>query len=321
MHVWLYAWPSATVVRSLRIGQKVPLKVLDEQTTSSGQYAFSVNPAALPGKIVNMEVAAFGGGGMTASNFTRQRVSGSGGAALAMLFDRGQMAPEVANMRLIPRVPANPPKTCLSPELVYQRNLGGKWVVVGGTYSKARNITATFTYTLNQSSSLGVGLSASSSFGDFHADGTYGITTGFGEDFPPIGGARSILHRTVFRYGLFRWRCAAPHAGSYWANYQSQPIDSAAGASDVKTSSAFRAVFCVWQEPNSAFHLYSTAAYTFSGGVSIAANIGINLSSETGYDHGAELSYAVNGNPGRWMCGKSNNPGGQHPPAGLVVAH
>ena len=53
VHVWLYAWPSAAIVRSLRPGQRVPLKVLGEQTTSTGQYALSVNPATLPGGIVN----------------------------------------------------------------------------------------------------------------------------------------------------------------------------------------------------------------------------------------------------------------------------
>src|SRR5215472_13683034 len=100
VHVWLYEWPSAAVVRSLRPGQKVPLKVLGEQTTSTGQYALSVNPATLPAGIVNMEVAAFGGSGMTASSFTRQRGADAGKVTLATLSGPAHMAPQVANLRL-----------------------------------------------------------------------------------------------------------------------------------------------------------------------------------------------------------------------------
>ena len=93
-----------------------------------------------------------------------------------------------------------------------------------------------------------------------------------------------------------------PHGGGVWSKYQAQPTDSAAGASSPNTSSAFRATYCVWQEPNSRFRLYTTTAYNFTTGVSIAAQIGINLSSQTGYDTGAQISYKVIGKPGRWVC-------------------
>jgi hypothetical protein len=240
---------------------------------------------------------------------------------LATLFGPAQMAPEVANIRVQPSYRVRPSyDPCTYGELDYIRNLGGRWVVVGGTYSKARNIVATFTYDYSQNSSLGVGESAGYTYGGFSEQGTSGVTTGFGEDFPPVSGAQSNVHETVFRYGLFRWRCSS-RGGGYWANWQTQESDSAAGARSPNTSSRFRATFCVWQQPNSRFRLYSTTAYEFTAGVDIKYYIGIDLSSQTGYDAGAQLSYKVIGNPGRWMCGKSNNPGGQHPPAGLVVAH
>ena len=310
------------MVRSLRIGQKVPLKVLGEQTTSSGQYAFSVNPAALPGKIVNMEVAAFGGGGMTATNFTRQRVSGSGGAALAMLFDPAQMAPEVANMGLIPRAPANPPRTCLSPELVYQHNVGTKNVVVGATYSKASNFNTGFVYTDSASSSLGVGLSASSSFGDFHQDGTSGMSSTSEEPFPTYHGVAAHARITGFRYGLFRWRCAAPHAGAYWANYQTQSTDFSGGTLDPNTNPNIHPQFCRPFNPDSGITLKRYAAWNFNGGVSIHDYIGINLSSQTGYDQQTQVVYKVTKpGPSRWICGMKNNPGGAHPPPGLIQGH
>jgi len=136
-----------------------------------------------------MEVTAFAGGAMTARSFTRRRVAGSGRTVLAMPFGPAQTAPQAADLRLRPAAPDDP---CpYGGTLFYKRNLDAKYVVVGATYSKARNITARFSY----------------------------------------------------------------------------------------------------------------------------------LSAQTGYDQGAQFSYSVTGNPGRWMCGKTNNPGGSNPPAGLVVAY
>jgi len=295
--------------------------VLGEQTTSTGRYALGVDPAAMSGRIMNLEVAAFGAGAMTARSFTRRRVAGSGGTVLAVPFGPAQIAPQVVNLRLRSAAPDNPCGAAVFGSLVFKRNLGAKNVVVGGTYSKASNITANFSYLRGQSSSLGVGLSGSSTYANFHESGTYGISSRFREDFAPFRGVGSHLHRTEFRYGLFRWFCSGPHGGGSWANWQPQPTDSAGGATSPGTSSAFRATYCVFQEPNSRFTLDTTAAYTFAGGVSIKDAIGIDLTAQTGYDEEAVLSYYVNGNPGRWMCGKSNNPGGEHPPAGLVVAH
>lgn len=97
VRVWLYEWPPAAVVRSLRPGQKVPLRVLGEKTTSTGQYALSVNPASLPAGIVNMEVAAFGGSGMTASSFTRQRGTDAGKVMLATLSGPATFTPSSAS--------------------------------------------------------------------------------------------------------------------------------------------------------------------------------------------------------------------------------
>jgi len=242
VHVWLYEWPSAAVVRSLRPGQKVPLKVLGEQTTSTGQYALSVNPATLPAGIVNMEVAAFGGGAMTAHSFTRTRVVSSGRAVLAGLFGPAQMAPEVVSMRFGLAAYKNP---CpVGGDLVYQHNVGAKNVVVGATYSKASNFNTGFVYDASQSSSLGVGLSASSTFADFSESGTYGTSSTAEEPFPTYHGVASHARVTQFRYGLFRWRCVGPHGGAVWANYQTQSTDFAGGVADPNTNPNIYPQFC-----------------------------------------------------------------------------
>jgi hypothetical protein len=133
-------------------------------------------------------------------------------------------------------------------------------------------------------------------------------------------GVGSQSHQTEFRYGLFRWFCTGPHGGGVWANWQTQVTDSAGGANSPRASSAFRTPYCVFYQGGSTYSLTTTSAYTFSRGVSIHDLIGIDLSSQTGYDVKAAISYQVTGKNGRLICGKNNNPAGSNPPPRLVVA-
>lgn len=322
VHVWLYAWPSATVVRSLRPGQTVPLTVLGEQTTATGRYALSVNPGVLPGRIVNLEVAAFGGGAMTARSFTRSRVASAGsGTVLAMPFGPAQMAPQVANLRLRAAALTNPCGAVVFGSLVFKRNLGAKNTVVGATYSKASGVDTGFIYSRGQNSSLGVGLSGSSTYADFSESGTYGISSTQREPFPTYTGVASKYRVTQFRYGLFRWFCSGPHGGGSWANWQTQPTDFAGGTSAPNANPNFRTPYCEHFIQNSGIDLDNSSSFTFSGGVSIKDAISVNLSAQTGYDEGAEVSYFVTARAGRWICGRNNNPGGTNPPPRLIVAH
>jgi hypothetical protein len=318
VRVWLYEWPSAAVVRSLRPAQKVPLRVLGEETTSSGRYAFSVNPATLPSGIVNMEVAAFSRDGMTAANFTRQRVTVAGTMLLGTLSGPAQMAPEVASLH-VTRAAPNPCPA--AGELFFKRNVGAKNTVVGATYSKASNFNTGFAYESGQHSSLGVGLSATVDFGDFHEDGTYGISSSASESFPTYHGVTARARITQFRYGLFRWWCLGPRGGGFWANYQTQPYDFAGGASDPGTNPNIAPQHCQHFDPGSGITLSRFAAWTFSAGVSIRDYIGINLSAQTGYDQGAQVIYRVTAGPRRWICGMRNYPGGSNPPPGLIQGH
>jgi len=267
-----------------------------------------------------MEVAAFGGGAMTAHSFTRTRVVSSGRAVLAGLFGPAQMAPEVVSMRFGLAAYKNP---CpVGGDLVYQHNVGAKNVVVGATYSKASNFNTGFVYDASQSSSLGVGLSASSTFADFSESGTYGTSSTAEEPFPTYHGVASHARVTQFRYGLFRWRCVGPHGGAVWANYQTQSTDFAGGVADPNTNPNIYPQFCKQYDPDSGITLKRYAAWTFSAGVSIHDYIGINLSAQTGYDLGAQVAYRVTKpGPRRWICGLKNNPGGSNPPPGLIQGH
>jgi hypothetical protein len=318
VQVVLYEWPSAVVVSSLRRGQRVPLTLLSEQVSSTGRYRLSVNPSGLRGSIVNMEVVAFSGGAMTARSFSRRLATHVGRLALAMPFGADTMALQTANMHITGARRSKDPCPYESVGLFFKKNVGVRNVVVGGLYSRVPDVTAKFTYSQGQSSSLGVGLSASSSFANFSESGTSSMSQLGTTSFRPVDGHRSRIEVTGFRFGKFRWKCIDAHAGAYWANYQVQADDGAGGAKSRVTRAAFRTPHCIFWQAGSTFKLTHTAAYVFTAGVSIHDYIGIDLSSQTGYDQSASISDHI-GHYHRFICGLKNAPEGSHPPPLLVV--
>ena len=73
------------------------------------------------------------------------------------------------------------------------------------------------------------------------------------------------------------------------------------------------------QEAYSTFRKSPSVAYIFTKGVNISDNIGIGLSSQTGYDHEASLAYVV-GSSGRLICGLKGPPGVSAPAPRVIVA-
>jgi hypothetical protein len=64
--------------------------------------------------------------------------------------------------------------------MVFKKNLGEKSVVVGALYSRVRDITAKFSYTQGQNSSLGVAFSAGLADASFSQEGTHSVSSSAG---------------------------------------------------------------------------------------------------------------------------------------------
>lgn len=332
VRVALYLWPSQATMAALKPGQNVPLKVLASQTTRSGSYTFSVDPSALDvtvGSIVNMEVVASANGAMDTYSFSRQLAADHAGRlVLAAISGKPRMTPQVANMRLPLCGKGNHKHYCACPRggepdhAVFKKNLGPKSVVVGALYSRARDVTAKFTYDKGQNSSLGVGFSDGNQYANFSEHGTFSVSSTSGEDFRNFHGHTGHLYKTEFRYGNYRWKCDVVQNGipqEVWGAWQVQANDYGGGASASKLRKSPDAKFCVFQMADSTFHRSSSAASTFTFGASLSDNIGIDLSSQTGYDHDTRLAYTV-GSQGIKICGLHGLPGGSHPAPGLIVA-
>jgi len=104
VRVVLYLWPPQAIAAALKPGQKVPLRVLASQTTGSGSYKLTFDPAALGvtmGSLVNMEVVASASGAVDTYSFPRQLATDQAGRpVLAALSGKPQMAPQTANLQL-----------------------------------------------------------------------------------------------------------------------------------------------------------------------------------------------------------------------------
>lgn len=325
--VSLYAWPASSVLSALRPGQRVPWKLVGSAITArSGSYTIRVaSPQALLSSAakdgtVNLEVTSATGPGLASFSFPR-RVVRIGNSRMAVESATSgatsQAGPaERVTLRLsAPRRTGEYPAITSTPSahcgVFFKRNLGPHWDTVGQTYVATQNVTQGFTYHQGQSSTLGIGISATGKKGTFSAGGTSSESSNTSETFPARGHAY-VLYQTEFTYGEYEKVCASP--GSRQVSWIARATGYAGGAKSVLQAGPPNSPFCVSQEAGSTFTKNTTRAVTWSNGLSIPV-LGLSVSSQTGYDSGASVTFHF-GRTHR-LCGTGGFPGGS--PSRLVA--
>jgi hypothetical protein len=314
--VTMYAWPRQAVVVALKQGAAVPMRAVGSAVSSStGRYAISVSnwkavQASADGDVVNLEVMAFQGRSGGVFSFPRLLVETASGPALAV--DNAaltlSMAPQSADLGLVRGPSGNrrgPPDFPPCGQMIKAKYLGKRWTVVGITSSKVLGTTIDFDYGKDQSSSLGVGISATGSKGSWTASGTKSVSSSGSENFPTQTGKKTTLDKTKFTYWKFVVVCIG---------YQANATGWDAGT-DLGHEGVPKATHCVRFAPGSGFTKSTTTAWEFSAGVSLGTVLGINLSAQTGYDTTASVAYSFARRT--FLCGKLADPGGS---PGLMVA-
>ena len=180
-------------------------------------------------------------------------------------------------------------------------SLGPKIVTVGEAYV-SNGTTVDFGYTTGSNSSLGVAFDGG---GGFKADGTSSVSSTSSVDFAPYSGTGGVQFRTQFVYKKFRAQCTGSEA-----TYTVRATSYAGGTypKPIAASSTPSASKCVVQKAKSVFTTNTSSATTFSAGVGISSDIGINLSSHTGYSKNAQLKFSFSKDS--HLCGTSDYPGG-----------
>jgi hypothetical protein len=184
---------------------------------------------------------------------------------------------------------------------VYRISYAPAWTVVGGTYDTTNNVTQSFNYTSGQTTTLGVGTSASGDPGTFSLSGAATVSATYGEAFPPSTGPRNTLYETAFTTAEYGYTC-----GDGYVSEQVRP-GAYAGGARIAGTSAPSAPYCLYQIKGSTFTKDATASVTYSGAATISA-IAFSLTAQTGWDDSASITYTFGG--GHYLCGTNGYPGG-----------
>jgi hypothetical protein len=192
--VIIHAWPDQSVTQALRIGQKVPwVLVGTANTDASGHFSVTLPLAKLMPEasygVVNLEADTSSAGETFPLAVTRN--SGDG------YLDRSDPVVNLTDK------PGGLP-VCGFGNWDYVASMGKHWATVGETYVPNSHARQRFSYTKVQSSTLGVGTSASGKRGSFSEHGTYSWSSSITENWPTFGSHRSVLYRTQFHFGEYR---------------------------------------------------------------------------------------------------------------------
>lgn len=201
---------------------------------------------------------------------------------------------------------ANEPALPICPGVIDEGPIGNGALIpvtVGGTWTTLKQSTTWMVYGASQTSSLGVGLSNPFEGGTVTESGTFSITSGLEETYKKYTGNLSRQYRTDFVYELYD-QCGFEMI---------QPKEWAGGKIYKDVFALKHLTLCVPEGPGTSKVSKGTAA-TFKAGVSIAQDIGIDLSAQTGYSTSAELFFKVNGNGTHAkLCGTTGYPGSPSP--------
>lgn len=318
-HVLLIAWPRQAVLSRVRPGQVAGTHIVSTTVTDgAGRFALSAAASAVAADrndngLVNFDVVTIAGRSMTSYSFPAAAPASSASARVALLAEHAAIhmrLPVTARSLSSQGVtPDDNPYTCVDHNI---HTFAPRWAIVGQTYSTSSYDNNRFYYTHGASSSLGVGVSTSGSFGSFTASGTTSFSSTLSESFPERLGVSYTYFRSEFINSDFERVCTPLHGGSSFVDGYSSRTTSYAGGTNVESlSSAPSAGDCVAEADGSDVHVHTTKAITWTNGFDTTDSIGITLSAQTGYSSEAELAYYYHHNGS--LCGVSNYPGASNP--------
>jgi hypothetical protein len=313
----LYAWPPDTVLRTLKIGQTVPWKLIATATAnSSGTFSLSVTPASLEAE-------------ENAAGYTNLEAE-SGTASWS--FPVKAADPAAANVNLA----GAEPRTCGG--YLYWKNYGHHLAdLAEGILRHIGHIagdTITFSYKRTQSSTFGVSISTDNYWGSYTVDGTNSTVTTHGAKFPVIRKHHTILFQAGFLYGDYRQTCPPGTGGHVVAGprharkcphkdwcicptvkkgkdvchfkVMSEAWWGGTSTPTTTTPKYYDSECSTWQKGDTAY-TESEANVNFAAGFTIPL-VGLGASAQTGYGTDAQMAWYF-GSKGRLCATSRENPG------------
>ncbi|MDT3329453.1 hypothetical protein Q9S78_02110 [Microbacterium sp. KSW-18] len=314
----VYASPSQETIEAMQLGESIKLSpVAFDRTDESGHIEMrlsdpnALEPFADDEGNVNLEMLASDGTSSYSHSFTvdasavgEEATEGLSRLSSARSTSVRRSAPEPVKVHAVGPVTGKSSKIEKSGcTYTYVKNLGLMNVNVGYGYAVKGAATVSFNYKSGASTSLGISTSASGVAGTFTSGGTQSMSSDEAQGFPATDGGN--IFKTKFRYGMWKNQCS----GQPWGNiliYQVKPKNFE-GGSIVTSASIPSATYCVPQVKGADYTQNKSTAYESSVGVASAPQIGINMSSRTGYSNAASLHFVWK-KAGK-LCGTNGTPG------------
>lgn len=310
----LFAWPANEALATLEVGEKFTMDpVAEVDVASDGSFDVKIAGAedlrdyASDRGEVNLYLSADNGLTEFSESFTIDVSAVESSDVDSPVVDLGAVEPASGLEATSPvdatTAPAYMEKSCTSTKI---RDLGNRWVPIGGLFSTNAGATVDFEYASGQSSQLEVGTSQKASNVGFKVNGTNSMSSTATINYPKMSGKGSKLARTQFRYGNYENRCTVFHtSGIYFTTttYTVRP-DLWAGGTNFIATSAPTATNCAPYLKGSTFTKDNHKQVTWSGAVSL---YDVSLSAQTGWSSKGKL-VAHFANAAGKVCGANGYP-------------
>jgi hypothetical protein len=309
----LYAWPSQETIERIDLGETVKLVPVGyDIVDQAGRVDLKISDADALARyanehgVVNLEMIA------TDDESVYSYSIGIDGAVTADGSKR--LLPHVLEAAQ-EEVTVNPVPGAIAAENVsfeksgcistFVQDYGLKTVDIAWAYAVPGAATVDFTYSQGASTTIGVAVSATGTYGSFSASGSGTTTAGASQGFPATDGYKILS--TKFRFGKWKLECSGYPHGDF-LQYRSGVKNFEGGSliRSVSSPPSTPAAYCIPQAKGADWMKDETTAYESSGGAQVSSAIGINLSSRTGYSTKASLLYVWK-KAGK-LCGTNATP-------------
>ena len=197
------------------------------------------------------------------------------------------------------------PNGCPSTGTRLVKKLGDRWVNVGNVFSRGQGKHLKFTYSGSADSSLGVGVSATGTYGSFSSGGTVTRERTLGVGWPLYKKPKSRYLDTLFSYGKYCTTVRSPGPSFSW---KVKAIRHEGGTRHREAVFPSASKCVRYYSAGSESSKTTSNAMTWSNGAKLGGAIGIDLSSRTGFRTDA-YQYWKFVKPGR-LCGERDKPAG-----------
>jgi hypothetical protein len=321
------AWPTFATLAALRDGDEVKtLALAQDKAGNDGHFTLRADPAIPISEYTEedgtLTLDIYAEGAESRSVFATSRRLAAGGGQVRWADPKAPDATPAEIALVLGRAGAavsdDPSTTVPAEDKVYpcpdyvKATYDQRWTAIGETYP-GPSATAQFKYVNTATSTLGVGFSASGTYGSFSQSGTSTNSQATTILWSAKPANSKWFYQTTFQYKKYETWVLWPDLGCIKWGYEVRPTAFQGGVNSYQVTGPPTANYCSAINNPVTITKNQGTAVTWTNGVSISSYIGVNLSSRTGFDSDTWYQFGFS-TAGR-LCGSNTT----YPTAAQVV--